>query len=95
LQNQRILRLITELTLEPAKFTAPFVMIKQEFYYQPGDFEIYLPQKIVSESFNPQEDKEVKRALKTGKARLRPELQTRLTMEYKKFSNFEVKVKSN
>ncbi len=95
LKNHRILRLITEVTLESAKFTEPFVMIRQEYNYQPSDFEIYLPRKIVSENFIPQADKDVKLQLKTGKAKLRPLLQTRLIMEYKNFSKFDVTVKSN
>jgi hypothetical protein len=95
LKNQRILRLITELTLESAKFTEPFVMIRQEFNYQPSDFEIYVPRKIVSENFNPREDKDVKLQLKTGKAKLSPLLHTRLTMEYKNFSKYNITVKSN
>ncbi|HLM61491.1 MAG TPA: hypothetical protein VK308_11865, partial [Pyrinomonadaceae bacterium] len=95
LKNHRILKLITELTAESAKFTEPFVTLRQEYYYQPGDFEIYLPRKIVSENFTPQDDKDVKLLLKTGKAQLRPLLQTRLIMEYKNFSKFDVTVKSN
>jgi hypothetical protein len=95
LKNHRILRLITEVTLESAKFTEPFVMIRQEYYYQPGDFEIYLPRKIVSENFNPQGDTDIKFLLKTGKAKLLPQLQTRLIMEYKNFSKFDVTVKFN
>jgi hypothetical protein len=95
LKNHRILRLITELTAESAKFTEPFVTLRQEYYYQPGDFEIYLPRKIISENFTPQADKDVKLLLKTGKAKLRPQLQTRLIMEYKNFSKFDVTVKSN
>jgi hypothetical protein len=95
LKNHRILRLITELTAESAKFTEPFVTLRQEYNYQPGDFEIYLPRKIVSENFTPQDDKDVKLLLKTGKAKLRPQLKTRLIMEYKNFSKFDVTVKSN
>ena len=95
LNNRRILRLITELTAESAKFIEPFVTLRQEYYYQPGDFEIYLPRKIVSENFTPQADKVVKLQLKTGKAKLLPQLQTRLIMEYKNFSKFNVTVKSN
>ena len=95
LKNHRILRLITELTAESAKFTEPFVTLRQEYYYQPGDYEIYLPRKIVSENFTPHDDKDVKLQLKTGKAKLRPLLQTRLIMEYKNFSKFDVTVKSN
>ena len=94
-KNHRILKLITELTAESAKFTEPFVTLRQEYYYQPGDFEIYLPRKIVSENFTPQTDKDVKLLLKTGKAKLRPLLQTRLIMEYKNFSKFDVTVKSD
>jgi hypothetical protein len=45
LKNHRILRLITEFTAESAKFAEPFVQIRQESFYQPGDFEIYLPRK--------------------------------------------------
>jgi len=95
LKNHRILRLITELTAESAKFIEPFVTLRQEYYYQPGDFGIYLPRKIVSENFTPQADKDVKLLLKTGKAKLRPLLQTRLIMEYKNFSKFDVTVKSD
>jgi hypothetical protein len=95
LKNHRILRLITEVTAESAKFTEPFVTLRQEYYYQPSDFEIYLPRKIVSENFTPHDDKDVKLQLKTGKAKLRPQLQTRLIMEYKNFSKFDVTVKSN
>jgi hypothetical protein len=95
LKNHRILRLFTELTAESAKFTEPFVTLRQEYYYQPSDFEIYLPRKIVSENFTPQTDKDVKLLLKTGKAKLLPQLQTRLIMEYKNFSKFNVTVKSN
>ena len=95
LKNHRILRMITELTAESAKFTEPFVTLRQEYFYQPSDFEIYLPRKIVSENFTPHDDKEVKLQLKTGKVKLRPVLQTRLTMEYKNYSKFDVSVKSN
>ncbi len=95
LKNQRILRLITELTADSAKFTEPFVTLRQEYYYQPSDFEIYLPRKIVSENFTPQTDEDVKLLLKTGKTKLRPQLQTRSTMEYKNFSKFDVTIKSN
>jgi hypothetical protein len=94
-QNHRILRLVTELTAESAKFTEPFVTLRQEYYYQPSDFQIYTPRKIVSENFTPQDDKDVKILLKTGKAKLSPLLQTRLTMEYKNFSKFDVTVKSD
>jgi hypothetical protein len=95
LKNHRILRLITEVTAESAKFTEPFVTLRQEYNYQPSDFEIYVPRKIVAENFTPQVDKDVKLQLKTGKAKLRPLLQTRLVMEYKNFSKFDVTVKSN
>ena len=95
LKNHRILRLITEVTAESVKFTEPFVTLRQEYNYQPSDFEIYLPRKIMSENFTPQVDKDVKLQLKTGKAKLRPLLQTRLIMEYKNFSKFDVTVKSN
>lgn len=95
LKNHRILRLITELTAESAKFTEPFVTLRQEYYYQPSDFEIYTPRKIISENFTPHDDKDVKLQLKTGKAKLLPQLQTRLIMEYKNFSKFAVTVKSD
>ena len=95
LQNHRILRLITELTADSKKFTEPFITLRQEYYYQPGDFEIYLPRKIVSENYTPQDDKELKLQLKTGKAKLCPQMQTRLIMEYKNFSKFDVTVKSD
>ena len=87
--------MITELTAESAKFIEPFVTLRQEFYYQLSDFEIYLPRKIVSENFTPQTDKDIKLQLTTGKAKLHPQLQTRLIMEYKNFSKFDVTVKSN
>ena len=92
LKNHRILRLITELTAESAKFTEPFVTLRQEYYYQPGDFEIYLPRKIVSENFTPQADENIKLQLKIGKVKLLPQLQTRLIIEYKNFSKFNVTV---
>jgi hypothetical protein len=95
LKNHRILRLITEVTAESAKLTEPFVTLRQEYYYQPGDFGIFLPQKIVSENFTPQVDKDVKILLKTGSVKLRPLLHTRLIMEYKNFSKFDVTVKSD
>jgi hypothetical protein len=94
LKNHRILRLHTELTAESAKFIEPFVTLRQEYYYQPSDFEIYLPRKIVTENFTPQDDKNLKPLLKTGQAKLRPQLQTRLIMEYRNFSKFDVRVKS-
>jgi hypothetical protein len=94
-KSHRILRLITELTAESAKFIEPFVTLKQEFYYQPSKFEIYLPQKIVTENFTPRVDKDIKLLLKTGKVKLQPQLQTRLIMEYKNFSKFDVTAKSN
>jgi hypothetical protein len=83
------------LLLDSEKFIEPFVLIRQEYFYQPGKFEIYLPQKIVSENFNPQLNKQTKLLLKTGKAKINSLPQTRLTMEYKNFSMFDVKVKSN
>jgi len=95
LKNHRILRLLTEVTFESPKFTEPFVVIKQEYFYQPGDFEIYLPRKIVSENFNPKIEKSAKLLLKTGKIKPVSQLQTRLTMEYKNFSKFDVTVKAN
>jgi hypothetical protein len=94
LKNHKILGLITELTAESAKFIEPFVTLRQEFFYQPSDFEIYLPRKIVSEHFTPHDNKDVKLLLKTGKAKLLQQLQTRIIMEYKKFSKFDVTVKS-
>ncbi len=95
LKNQRIVRLITELTLESAKFTEPFVAIRQDFLYQPSKFEIYLPQKIVVESFSPQISKSAKLLLKNSTIKPDSRLQTRLIMEYKNFSRFDVTVKSN
>ncbi|HEX8288494.1 MAG TPA: hypothetical protein VF556_10880 [Pyrinomonadaceae bacterium] len=95
LKNHRILKLVTELTAESAKFAEPFVTLRQEYHYQPSDFEIYTPRKIVSENFTPQADKDLKLLLKTGKAKLFPQLQTRLSMEYKNFSKFDVTVKPN
>lgn len=95
LKNHRILRLITELTAESAKFTEPFVTLRQEYYYQPGDFEIYLPRKIIVENYTPQDDKNVKLQLKAGNVKLRSLLQTRLIMEYKNFSKFNVAVEQN
>lgn len=94
LKNYRILRLINEVTFDSARFTEPFVLLRQEYDYQPGDFEIYLPRKIVSESFNPQINKEAKLLLKTGKIKPISQMKTRLTMEYKNFSKFDVTVKS-
>ena len=95
LKNYKILRLTTEVTVDSAKFTEPFVVSRYEYYYQPSSFEIYLPRKIVTENFNPQADKKIKLLLKTGKTKLRSQLQTRLIMEYKNFSKFDVTVKSN
>jgi hypothetical protein len=95
LKNHRILRLVTEVAADSVKFTEPFVTLRQEYYYQPGDFEIYPPRKIVSENFTPLADKELKLQLKTGKAKLLSQLQTRLTMEYKNFTKFKVTVESN
>jgi hypothetical protein len=95
LKNYRILRFKSELLLDSEKFIEPFVFIQQEYFYQPGKFEIYLPQKIISENFNPQLDKQTKLLLKTGKAKINSRPQTRLLMEYKNFSIFDVKVKSN
>lgn len=94
LKNYRVLKLIIELTFDSSKFTEPFIVMKQQHFYQPGKFEIYLPQKIVVENFNPQTDKSAKLLLKTGKIKPGSQLQTRLTMEYKNFSKFDVTVKS-
>lgn len=94
LKNYRILKLLTEVTFDSPKFTEPFVIIKTEYFYQPSDFGTYLPRKIVLENFNPKVEKSIRLLLKTGKVKPNSKLQTRLTMEYKNFSKFDVTVKS-
>ncbi len=94
LKNYKVLRFVSELTLDSTKFTEPFVLIRERYFYQPGKFEIYLPQKIVVENFNPQISKTAKLLLKSGKINLGSRLQTRLIMEYKNFSKFDITVKS-
>lgn len=95
LKNYRVLKFINELTVDSAKFTEPFVLLRQEYDYQPGNFKVYLPQKIVSENFNPRIKKQAKLLSKTGRIKPDSQIKTRLTMEYKNFSRFDVTVKSN
>ena len=94
LKNQQILKLMIEITFDSPKFTETFVVMKQEYFYQPGNFGVYLPRKIVTENFNPKVEKSAKLLLKTSKIKPNSQLQTRLTMEYKNFSKFDVTVKS-
>lgn len=51
LKNHQILKLLVEITFDSPKFTEPFVVMKQEYFYRPSDFNIYLPRKIVTENF--------------------------------------------
>lgn len=95
LKNHRILRLIDELAVDSPKFTEPIVALKQEYYYQPGSFDAYLPRKIITENYSPQLSKTVKLLSKNGKAKIDSQLQTRLTMEYGNFSKFDITVKSD
>jgi len=94
LKTYRILKLLTEMTFDSPKFTEPFVIIKTEYFYQPSDFGIYPPRKIVTKSFNPKAEKSTEFLLKNGEVKPDSKLQTRLTMEYKNFSKFDVTVKS-
>ncbi len=94
LNSYRVLKFISEFVIDSAKFTEPFVLIKEEYFYQPSDFGIYLPRKIIVENFSPQISKQ-KQLLKTDKLKLTPGLQTKLSMEYKNYSKFDIKVKSN
>ena len=94
LNSYRVLKFISEFVIDSAKFTEPLVLIKEEYFYQPSDFGIYLPRKIIVENFSPQISKQ-KQLLKTDKLKLTPGLQTRLSMEYKNYSKFDIKVKSN
>jgi hypothetical protein len=95
LKNYRILKLTDELMVDSPKFTEPILALRQEYYYQPGSFEIYLPRKIVSEQYSPQISDQLKLLLKNGKAKINSLLQTRLIMEYKNYNKFDVMVKSN
>lgn len=95
LKNYRVLQFVSEFVIDSAKFTEPVVLLKQEYFYQLSNFGIYLPRKIIAENFYLQIGKREKILLKAGKITINSRLQTRLTMEYKNYSKFDVKVKSN
>ncbi len=94
LNNYKVLKFVSEFAIDSAKFTELFVVIKEEYFYQPSNFGIYLPRKIVVENFSPQISNQAQ-MLKTDKFKITPTLQTRLTMEYKNYSKFNIKIKSN
>lgn len=94
LENYQILKFVDELMVDSPKFLEPFAVLRQEYFYRPSDFKVYLPRKIVSENYTPQIDKQAKLLLKTDRVKINVRLQTRLTMEYKNFSKFDITVKS-
>ena len=92
-KNKKIRRLIQELTVDSSRINEPAVVSREEFNYQPGAFDIYLPDKIISERFGFKDPKVVKLLLKKNeKINLTTYPATRLTMNYKNFRKFDVKV---
>lgn len=89
-KNLRILKLLTEVTLESPKFTEPFVFLRDEYFYQSGEFDIYLPSRIISEKFNVKIGKSEDPLLPKNKIKVDPQIETRVTTEFNKFSKFKV-----
>jgi hypothetical protein len=76
-----------ELTLRTENSTTPLLLMRTEFEYQPSDFKIYVPKKIVL-TYYELKTKDKGRDISTA-------LNTRATFDYAKFSKSDVEVKSN
>lgn len=94
-KNQRLWRKSDEMTVESPKFVEPIVLLRQEYFYQPSNFNINLPSKIIFEHYHFVADKSAKLLLKNSKIDVKTRLAKRLTLEYKNFRKFDVNVKSN
>ena len=76
-----------ELTLQTENSSAPLVLLRTEYEYQPSDFKIYAPKKITLTYY------ELK--IKDKGREAAAILNTKATFEYAKFSKSDVEVKSN
>lgn len=94
-ESKAIKRYWKEITIESPRFTEPFVIIRQEAEYQPSEFGIALPVKIVFESYNLKVTKKDVRLMRTQ--RMKPEVyrSKRLLLEFKAFRKFDVTVESD
>jgi hypothetical protein len=95
-KSKKIRRARQEIIGNSPLLTEPFVFARQEFFYRPIDeFEIFLPVRMIFETFNFKAGKSVRRLLKEN-SRIKPDayVKTRYALEYKNFKRFDVKVEA-
>jgi hypothetical protein len=76
-----------DLTLQTGNSSAPLVLMRTEFEYEPSDFNIFVPKRIAL-TYYELKTKDKGREISTV-------LNTKATFEYAKFSKSDVEVKSN